>query len=103
MGKELMQEEPAFASSIREMDAVIKSLQHAPDWTLEGNYFYQTPLSTLVLTVIGETLLLDSDVDGSALAATDRAQPVSTALQVALVDLLATWRIYPAAVVGHSR
>jgi hypothetical protein len=37
MGKELIQQQPAFAHSIREMDAVIKSLEYAPHWTLEGN------------------------------------------------------------------
>jgi acyl transferase domain-containing protein len=57
----------------------------------------------LMLTALRETLLLDGDADKSTLDPTDRAQPVSTALQVALVDLLATWHIYPAAVVGHSR
>lgn len=56
-----------------------------------------------MLTHLRETLLRDSDTDKSTLAQTDRAQPLSTALQVALVDLLATWNIYPAAVVGHSR
>jgi hypothetical protein len=37
MGRELMREQPVFAASIREMDTVLKSLEHAPDWTLEGN------------------------------------------------------------------
>lgn len=36
MGKELIQQQPAFANSIREMDSAIKSLEYAPDWTLEG-------------------------------------------------------------------
>lgn len=30
------------------------------------------------------------------------AQPLCTALQIALVDLLASWEIFPAAVTGHS-
>jgi acyl transferase domain-containing protein len=30
------------------------------------------------------------------------SQPICTALQVALVNLLSTWRIRPSAVVGHS-
>ena len=37
MGGALMKEQPAFARSIREMDAVLKSLEHAPQWTLEGS------------------------------------------------------------------
>lgn len=32
----------------------------------------------------------------------ERAQPTCTALQIALVDLLAEFDIYPAAVIGHS-
>lgn len=57
----------------------------------------------LMLTGALETLMLEGDGDKSTLNATDRAQPVSTALQVALVDLLATWHINPATVAGHSR
>ena len=30
------------------------------------------------------------------------AQPVCTALQIALVDLLADWNVIPVAVTGHS-
>ncbi|KGO60765.1 Acyl transferase/acyl hydrolase/lysophospholipase [Penicillium expansum] len=32
----------------------------------------------------------------------DRSQPITCALQIALVDLLASWSVYPNAVVGHS-
>ncbi|KAJ5158769.1 uncharacterized protein N7500_008420 [Penicillium coprophilum] len=32
----------------------------------------------------------------------DRSQPVTCALQIALVDLLASWAVHPTAVVGHS-
>ena len=39
MGKELMQQQRAFAHSIREMDVVIKSLEYAPDWSLEGKLY----------------------------------------------------------------
>src|SRR5436190_681553 len=30
------------------------------------------------------------------------SQPICTALQIALVEVLRSWRIYPTAVVGHS-
>lgn len=32
----------------------------------------------------------------------DCCQPICTALQIALVDLLASWRIFPSAITGHS-
>ncbi|KAJ5301157.1 uncharacterized protein N7443_006159 [Penicillium atrosanguineum] len=32
----------------------------------------------------------------------DRSQPITCALQIAIVDLLASWNVYPNAVVGHS-
>jgi acyl transferase domain-containing protein len=32
----------------------------------------------------------------------DRSQPITCALQIALVDLLASWSVYPNAVAGHS-
>jgi acyl transferase domain-containing protein len=45
--------------------------------------------------------LTESD-DKSLLDPTERSQPVCAALQIALVDLLASWNIKAAAVVGHS-
>lgn len=106
MGKALMQEQPVFAQSIREMDVVLQSLEHRPPWTLEGKlYSKRKSIFKLMLnvTVIIETLLLEGSADKATLDATDRSQPISTALQVALVDLFTTWQIYPAAVTGHSR
>ncbi|KAL5042420.1 acyl transferase/acyl hydrolase/lysophospholipase [Aspergillus fruticulosus] len=40
--------------------------------------------------------------DAETLARPEHAQPVCTALQIALVDLLSDWGIQPGAVVGHS-
>ncbi|KAL3430177.1 hypothetical protein BDV09DRAFT_199896 [Aspergillus tetrazonus] len=45
-------------------------------------------------------LLLGADAE--TLARPEHAQPVCTALQIALVDLLSDWGIQPGAVVGHS-
>lgn len=41
-------------------------------------------------------------VTDSSINRPDRSQPITCALQIALVDLLASWSIYPNAVVGHS-
>lgn len=48
--------------------------------------------------------LVELSKDGGASRINDPefCQPICTALQVALVDLLATWNIYPHAISGHS-
>lgn len=44
----------------------------------------------------------DDDGGGSTIGRPALAQPLTTALQVALVDLMSSWGIAPASVVGHS-
>lgn len=43
-----------------------------------------------------------SNEDKAKLSRAEFSQPLCTALQVALVDLLASWGVTPSAVVGHS-
>ncbi|ETS86321.1 hypothetical protein PFICI_00149 [Pestalotiopsis fici W106-1] len=83
MGREMMLENAEFIASIRQMDTILKSVEHPPKWTLE------------------ETLLAES-AEKALLNQTDRSQPICTAVQVAYVDALAAWDIRPSAVVGHS-
>ncbi|KAK8110195.1 Nonribosomal peptide synthetase 14 [Apiospora kogelbergensis] len=83
MGREMMLEDSVFATSIRQMDKVLRSLEHAPQWSLEE-------------------LLLSGSTDKDALSPVDIAQPICTAIQVAYVDTLATWNVRPSAVAGHS-
>jgi acyl transferase domain-containing protein len=45
--------------------------------------------------------ILSSD-DKANLSRAELSQPLCTALQIALVDLLASWGVKPSAVVGHS-
>ncbi|ROW06904.1 hypothetical protein VMCG_04176 [Cytospora schulzeri] len=93
MGKELMLEYPSFLESIRSMDKVLHDLEHAPSWSIEessrnhGLHELDVLLSCSDRTIIGKA---------------EYSQPICTALQVALVRLLATWKITPSAVVGHS-
>ncbi|PYI11208.1 putative polyketide synthase [Aspergillus sclerotiicarbonarius CBS 121057] len=82
MGRELIQEFSQFRESIRSMDKVLQSIEHAQSWTIEG---------TLVHVQ-----------DKTTIRKADLSQPICTALQIALVDLLATWGVQPSAVVGHS-
>ena len=45
---------------------------------------------------------MQKEKDFSSIDTPAIAQPLCTALQIALVDLLASWEIFPAAVTGHS-
>ncbi|KAI8945258.1 polyketide synthase-like protein [Xylaria longipes] len=84
MGKELLERSPIFLSRIRELDEVIRSLplSYRPDWTVE------------------ETIREPSD--SSRIHEVIRTQPVCTAIQVALVDVLQSWGISPSVTIGHS-
>lgn len=82
MGLQAMKTFPSFLASIRSMDRVLQSQSQPPTWTLEA-----------ILMEPKET----SRINEAAIA-----QPVCTALQIALVDLFAEWNIIPVATVGHS-
>lgn len=83
MAKELLIASQHFRDTIRGLDAVLRTLppQHAPDWTLE------------------QTLLDGAD---SRINHVTRSQPICTAVQIGLVEMLRSWGIAPQAVVGHS-
>jgi acyl transferase domain-containing protein/NADPH:quinone reductase-like Zn-dependent oxidoreductase len=79
MGRELLFTHPAFANSMKQSDEIL--LRIGADWRLIEELCKQE----------------DSRINEAALS-----QPVCTALQIALVDLLASWNILPVGVVGHS-
>ncbi|KAF5688761.1 polyketide synthase [Fusarium denticulatum] len=83
MAKELLASSETFCSTIRHLDSVLQALapEHAPDWTLE------------------ETIL---DSDTNVINEVERSQPVCTAVQIAIVELLRSWGLQCNAVVGHS-
>ncbi|KAK3190650.1 Mycolipanoate synthase [Lecanicillium sp. MT-2017a] len=82
MGRELLKSQPVFKSTIREIDGILAHLPYAAPWRVE------------------DTLLTCEDVD--FLGRPQVAQPVCTALQVALVKLFAAWGVRPVAAIGHS-
>ncbi|KAM5482457.1 putative PKS/NRPS-like protein biosynthetic cluster [Microsporum audouinii] len=82
MGRQLIEMSPLFRQSLEKCDEILQALPDKPDWT-----------------VVGELLRSQED---SRLSETRFSQPICTALQLALINLLASWGIRPSAVVGHN-
>ena len=82
MGRELLKTYPEFVHDIRQMDKLLQKQKDPPEWRIEEQLL--TPQET------------------SLLSKAEVAQPVCTALQIALCNHLARWEIFPSAVVGHS-
>lgn len=82
MGRQLIEQSPFFRQTLERCDAVLQSLPDGPSWSCVGE-----------LLKTKET----SRVTQSAFS-----QPLCTAVQIALVDLLARWGIKPSVTVGHS-
>ncbi|KAF7539879.1 hypothetical protein G7054_g1806 [Neopestalotiopsis clavispora] len=84
MAKELLSESQLFLETIHKLDKVLQALPapYAPSWTLE-----QT--------------LLDSP-ETSRISDAERSQPICTAVQIGLVEMLRSYGIKPTSVVGHS-
>ncbi|TGO27521.1 hypothetical protein BPAE_0041g00680 [Botrytis paeoniae] len=82
MGVTLMHEFPIYQNTIRILDAYLDELQDGRSWTIED--------------------ALRQPKDKSQIHDAELSQPLVTATQIALVNLLADWGIQPSAVVGHS-
>ncbi|KAJ6082548.1 hypothetical protein N7499_007422 [Penicillium canescens] len=82
MGRELLSTSACFLKSIQTMDRALKQLVNPPSWTLEGE--------------------LLKDDEESSISEPEFCQPLCTAIQIALTDILRVWGIHPASVIGHS-
>ncbi|KAI9157894.1 Highly reducing polyketide synthase gloL [Paramyrothecium foliicola] len=82
MGRDMIQRCHSFHKDILEMDRVLQTLPDPPAWSLEE--------------------ILCSDGSADVINTAEYAQPLCTAIQIALVNFLAACRIFPEAVVGHS-
>ncbi|KAH8889179.1 hypothetical protein GQ53DRAFT_870139 [Thozetella sp. PMI_491] len=84
MGQQLLRSPifSVFLSRIREMDGYLQGCEFPPEWNIEEEL--QKPRKT------------------SRLSLAELSQPLCTALQIALVDTLASIGVRPDAVVGHS-
>ncbi|KAI0417121.1 hypothetical protein F5X98DRAFT_341481 [Xylaria grammica] len=84
MGKVAISEFPLFRETIEKLDLVLDRLDPKPTFTLSG------------------TLSGSGEGDGERINEADVAQPLCTAIQIALVDILSDWNILPSVSIGHS-
>lgn len=83
MGRSLIEKSPLFLHTLQKCDRILQALtEHRPNWS------------------VVEELLRNKD--DTNLARTEYSQPICTALQLALIELLKSWGINPSSVVGHS-
>ncbi|XDG09065.1 hypothetical protein ABKA04_008680 [Annulohypoxylon sp. FPYF3050] len=84
MGRTAMREFPFFMDTIERLDRVLAKLHPAPSFK------------------IADLLLGDPAETASIINEAQVAQPICTAIQIALVDLFSKWDIEPMVSVGHS-
>lgn len=82
MGKDLLENFPVFQQSISHLENCLRGLETPPQWSIQE-----------------ELLKTSSD---SRINCAELSQPLCTAIQIALVDLLGSWGVLPSAVVGFS-
>ena len=82
MAVEAMKTFPSFLQTVRSLDQVLHALNPPPTWKLE------------------EVLL--APVETSPINDPEIAQPICTAIQIAIVDIFAHWDITPTVTAGHS-
>ena len=81
MGAQLF-EYRIFRTAIEHLDSVLSSFSKSPSWTIAD--------------------ILDGKCSADRINTPEVSQTVCTAVQVGLVDLLASWSVHPSGVVGHS-
>ena len=81
MGAELF-EYRVYRTTIKYLDYILGSLFNSPSWSLYD--------------------ILSGDCDAALILTAEVSQTACTALQIGLVDLLASWSIRPSGVAGHS-
>ncbi|KAJ2991088.1 hypothetical protein NUW58_g2648 [Xylaria curta] len=84
MGRMALQQFPVVMDTIQHLDRVLSKVQPKPSFSLV------------------ELLLNDCERNAKRIHDADAAQPLCTAIQIALVDLFAQWNITPEVSIGHS-
>ncbi len=84
MAKELLHTNKIFLDTIRNLDHILQTIPvGAPDWTLER--------------IIDDFEDTRTNIDHVTIS-----QPICTAVQIGLVNILRSWGVKPTSVVGHS-
>ena len=84
MGKVALSQFPTMLDTISKLDRVLSKLTPKPSFSLT------------------EMLLCDTGTNGDRINDAEVAQPLCTAIQVAIVDLFSQWNITPIVSIGHS-
>ena len=82
MGYELVERYALVRKTVQSLSDTIAGLQNRPPWDLLKE--------------------LTQPQDRSRINEAELSQPLTTAIQIAMVDLLRSWGVLPVAVVGHS-
>lgn len=98
MGLKLMNEFPSYYATIKRLDSYLDSLEDGRSWTIEGTVSYSRSKRS-VLTC--SDVLLQAP-DKSLISHAELSQPLVTAIQIGIVNLLHEWNVTPRATVGHS-
>lgn len=93
MAKELITSYPSFMKDIIAMDEVLKGLPQPPSWSIL--------LELLGAGQYGKAAATDPKLS-ARFGRAEFAQPLCTAIQIAIVNLLRSWGIIHKAVLGHS-
>ncbi|GAW27057.1 putative polyketide [Rosellinia necatrix] len=84
MGRLALQEFPVVMDTIQHLDRILSKVHPKPSFSLV------------------EMLLGNNEDNAKRINDADVAQPLSTAIQIAIVDLFAQWNITPEVSIGHS-
>ncbi|THV54035.1 hypothetical protein BGAL_0036g00340 [Botrytis galanthina] len=82
MGAKLVGDLPSVGKDFQKMDAILSKLPQPPSWTIAEE--------------------LSKSKSDSRLNRAEFSQPLCTAVQIVIVNLLRSWGIFPSAVIGHS-
>lgn len=102
MGRELLAYYPVFQIAIERIGAKLTSIGAPFDLLGKSPESSIASFGSVVLLIF---LLVDEitrDPKGSQIGLALYSQPICTAVQIALIDLLRSWGITPASVTGHS-